>query len=37
MGVYVEYTAPCTSDVADAAEAWTTAIDDAAQAASDHG
>ena len=37
MGVYVECTAPCTSDVAAAAEAWATAIDDAAQAASDHG
>jgi hypothetical protein len=37
MGVYVECTTPCTSDVAAAAEAWAAAIDDAAQAASDHG
>ena len=37
MGVYVECITPCTSDVAAAGEAWAAAIDDAAQAASDHG
>lgn len=34
MGVHVECTTACTSDVAAAAEAWAAAIDDAAQAAS---
>jgi hypothetical protein len=37
MGVHLECTTSCTSDVAAAAEAWAGAIDDAAQAASDHG
>ena len=36
MGLYVECTTACPSDVAAAAEAWAAAIDDAAQAASDH-